>query len=107
MIQDELAYYVNQYNNDINTFVSNSIKYVADGSSLTSASNLNTRIQDLKDISRHISSINVTRFNEGYQNLDTEKTLFDNVVVKNKVVKRNIELFMFANLVIIGSLFFI
>ena len=107
MIQDELTFYNSKYKSDMNTFVKNSMNYVADGTSLTRASNDNTRIQDLKDISRHISAINVSSFTEAYQDLDKEKTLFSYEVTKNKAVKSNIQLFMIANLVVLGSLFFI
>jgi len=107
MIKSEIDFYNNQYKTDIGRYISNSIDYVADGSSLTKAKDIQTHIQDLKDISRYINSINVERFTEAYLDLGKEKTNFDYVLSKNNSVKLQINILWVVNLILIGSIFFI
>lgn len=107
MIQSEMNFYKNQFKSSIGDFVNKSLDYVADGTSLTNAKQGDKKVQDLRDISRYINSIDVSKFTEGYSNLDTEESIFEYAKDKNNMVSRKLQMFCLANLVVLGTLFLI
>ena len=108
LIQKEINFYKNNYKSTISSYVSNSIDYVSDDKSLSQAKDIDTHIQDLKDVSRYINSQNKSTFMEGFQqDYNTLDTLLNNGTEKNKVAQIYMQLFLVANLVVLGAIFFI
>jgi len=106
-IKEELDYYENTLNTNVSTYVSSSLDYVSDGRTLNKVRNNRQHIQDLKDISRYVEAINTTSFTEAYMDLDTEKIKFNDSVQQANASNFNIELLWFANLVVLGFIFFV
>jgi hypothetical protein len=106
-IKEELDYYENTLNTNVSTYVSSSLDYVSDGRTLNKVRKNRQHIQDLKDISRYVEAINTTSFTEAYVDLETEKIKFNDSVQQAKASNFNIELLWFANLVVLGFIFFV
>ena len=106
-IKEELDYYENTLNTNVSTYVSSSLDYISDGRTLNKVRNNRQHIQDLKDISRYVEAINTTSFTEAYLDLETEKIKFNDSVQQAKASNFNIELLWFANLVVLGFIFFV
>lgn len=106
-IKEELDYYENTLNTNVSTYVSSSLDYISDGRTLNKVRNNKQHIQDLKDISRYVEAINTTSFTEAYMDLDTEKIKFNDSVQQANASNFNIELLWFANLVVLGFIFFV
>jgi GTPase involved in cell partitioning and DNA repair len=106
-IKEELDYYENTLNTNVSTYVASSLDYVSDGRTLNKVRNNRQHIQDLKDISRYVESINTKTFSEAYMDLEIEKIKFNDSVQQTKKTNFNIELLWFANLVVLGFIFFV
>ena len=107
LIQKELKYYMNQSKNNVSNYVTNSMDYISDGTSLNKARNNQQHIEDLKMISRYVESINTSTFAEAYLDLDTQKTKFEHNVQRVKASNFVIETLWLANLVVLGFIFFV
>lgn len=106
-IKEELDYYENTLNTNVSTYVASSLDYISDGRTLNKVRNNKQHIQDLKDISRYVEGINTKSFTEAYMDLETEKIKFNDSVQQTKTSNFNIELLWFANLVVLGFIFFV
>lgn len=106
-IKEEIDYYENTLNTNVSTYVSSSLDYISDGRTLNKVRNNKQHIQDLNDVSRYVEAINTTSFTEAYLDLETEKIKFNDSVQQTKASNFNIELLWFANLVVLGFIFFV
>ena len=106
-IKEEITFYENSLDTNVSTYVSSSLDYISDGRTLNKVRNNKQHIQDLKDVSRYIESINTKLFAEAYMDLETEKIKFNDSVQLAKASNFNIELLWFANLVVLGFIFFV
>ena len=111
LVQKELTSYTSNYKTTIHTFVDNVIDYITDDKSLSQAKDINTHIQDLRDVSRYISNFNVITFTEGYQQGPTQSysdyqfSLFGYEVEKNKALNSTIQSLWLVGLVATGIIF--
>jgi len=135
-INQEINFHKNKFKSSINSYVSNTIDYVNDPKSLEEAKNTERTLQDLRDISRYINEYSISFLQDsrpqfsskdtmeqieekggmftfyGNPNLEkfidtyVEKDDNEYVIQKNNMVKRNLELFWFANIVALGTLYY-
>lgn len=109
LIKKEQDFYTAQYKTKMGTYLGEVVvDFTDDTKLLASAKDMQRHIQDLKDVSRSVNLLVTSMFTEGFQqDLDTLKTISDDENIKNKLIGYKIQIFLLANLVAIGSIFFI
>lgn len=107
LIKKETDHYNNILKNNVSSYVNNSLDFISDGTSLNKAKNIKQHIEDLNIVSRYVEAINTSMFVEAYADLDLSKTKFQDTVQLAKSSNFNIEMLWFANLVILGFIFFV
>ena len=90
MINNEKTFYIN--------------KSKAYSKSSDEAQKIQSHIQDLDDISRYIEKYNTTNYVEGFQ---VNEAKFEYTLQENKAMNSKIQLLWLANLIAIGTLFYL
>ena len=108
LVKAEMDFYKTNYKTAVSNYVTKSIDYISDEKSLSDAKDVQTHIQDLKDISRSIKLLSVSMFTEGFQsNLNDAQASYNNEIIKNTLIGSKVQIFWLANLVAIGAIFLI
>lgn len=111
LVKAEQDYYSNLYTNSISSYIANGIDFKIDEPSLIKAQNIQTHIQDLKDVSRYIHSQTiegfVNSFIEGFDNnLDTVLSLYKDSRIKTNYVNLSIQIIWAINSIALATVFF-
>jgi len=109
LIKKEQDFYTDKYKTTMGNYLGEVVvDFKDDAKELADAKELQAHIQDLKDISRSVNLLVISMFTEGFQqDFNTVKGSFDYEITKNKLTGYKIQVFMLANLVALGSLFFL
>lgn len=97
------------YKVNIKEYVSNSIDYVSDGTSLNRAKDIDIKIKELDDLSRYIKTMKIEGFIEGFldDRLSREKTINENLMEENGLSKILVQMLWLANIVALGTFLYI
>ena len=111
LVKAEQDYYSNLYTGSISSYIANGIDFKVDEPSLLKAKNVQSHIQDLKDVSRYIHSQKIEgfigSFIEGFDNkVDTVLSLYKDSTTKTNYVNLSIKIIWAANCIALGSVFF-
>lgn len=99
----------NIHKNHVKEYISNSLDYVSDGTSLSRAKDVEEKIKELDDLSRYIEAIKVEGFKEGFLDdvLGKEIVNNENIIQHNTQNKTYIQLLWLANIVALGTFLYI
>jgi hypothetical protein len=97
------------HKNHIKEYVSNSLDYVSDGTSLSRAKDVEEKLKELDDLSRYIEAIKVEGFKEGFLDdvLGKEIIKNENIIESNTQNKKYIQMLWLANIVALGAFLYI
>jgi len=108
-IQKEINQYDDLYKKEMASYIVNGTDNELNDMYLTKTKNIQSHIQDLKDVSRFIHSQSVEtfvgKFIEGFQQTyDEVETNYTSETIKNKYIGFYIQVFWIANLVALGTI---
>ena len=107
VVEKEVNRYNQMYSKEMSSYIVHGMNDELDEKSLIKAKDIKTHIQDLKDVSRFIHSQNVETFVEGFQHTyDEVESNYNSEVIKNKNIGFYLQIFWVANLVALGTVFF-
>lgn len=94
-----------QYKNNIKDYVSNSLDYISDGSSLNRAKDVNLKLKELDDVSRYIQSMKIEGFIEGF--LDKEIIINENLIEENNSTKWMTQWLWLGNIIALSAFLYV
>lgn len=109
LVEAEINHYNDLYTKEMASYIVNGNNNELNAMSLTKTTNIQSHIQDLKDVSRFLNSqvieTFVGKFIEGFQQTyDEVETNYSSESIKNKNIGFYIQVFWIANLVALGTI---